>query len=67
LYENTLIKARQRGLPWKPGENVHVGKDHTIHASKEGKVVFTRDPWHETRKKIWVHVIEQETPNRTVI
>lgn len=26
------IIARQRGFKWKSGENVIVGKDHTIHA-----------------------------------
>lgn len=59
------IIARQRGFKWKPGENVHYGKDHTLHASKEGKVTFTQDPWSR-RRKVFVHVIEQEVPNRNV-
>jgi large subunit ribosomal protein L27 len=27
------IIARQRGFKWKPGKNVIVGKDHTIHSA----------------------------------
>jgi large subunit ribosomal protein L27 len=60
------ILVRQRGLKYKPGENVHHGRDHTLHASKEGKVSFTRDPWYPNRRKTYVHIIEQEIPNRKV-
>ena len=34
------IILRQRGTKWHPGENVGIGKDHTIFAKVEGKVVF---------------------------
>lgn len=34
------IIARQRGFKWKPGNNVIVGKDHTIHSLCEGVVKF---------------------------
>lgn len=34
------IIIRQRGTKWRPGENVGLGKDHTIYALIEGKVVF---------------------------
>jgi large subunit ribosomal protein L27 len=60
------ILVRQRGFEWKMGENVYHGRDHTIHANKEGKVSFSRDPW-STRRRTHVHVIEQENPNRLVI
>lgn len=36
------IIVRQRGTLYKAGKNVGVGKDHTIYALKEGKVVFKR-------------------------
>lgn len=36
VLENQII-VRQRGLKWKPGENVIVGRDHTIVAAKEVK------------------------------
>ena len=36
------IIVRQRGTKWRPGENVGLGKDHTIFALTEGRVAFTR-------------------------
>ena len=34
------IIIRQRGTKWHPGENVGMGKDHTIFAVTEGNVSF---------------------------
>jgi len=34
------IIVRQRGTQFHPGENVGIGKDHTIFAKTEGRVVF---------------------------
>ena len=34
------IIVRQRGTKWKPGDNVGLGKDHTIFALIEGQVKF---------------------------
>lgn len=34
------IIIRQRGTKWHPGENVGMGKDHTIFALIEGQVKF---------------------------
>ncbi|MEL7486596.1 MAG: 50S ribosomal protein L27 [Pseudomonadota bacterium] len=34
------IIVRQRGTKFHPGDNVGIGKDHTIFALKEGKVKF---------------------------
>ena len=36
------IIVRQRGTKIHPGENVGIGKDHTIFALKEGKVSFKK-------------------------
>ncbi len=36
------IIIRQRGTKYHPGENVGLGKDHTIFATAEGKVVFRK-------------------------
>lgn len=36
------IIARQRGTKWHPGNNVGMGKDHTIFAVANGKVSFQR-------------------------
>ena len=35
------ILVRQRGTPFKPGLNVGCGRDHTLFAKKDGKVLFT--------------------------
>ena len=36
------IIVRQRGTLHKPGENVGLGKDHTLFALIDGKVVFKK-------------------------
>jgi large subunit ribosomal protein L27 len=40
LAGNIII--RQRGTKWHPGDNVGIGKDHTIFALIEGKVKFRK-------------------------
>jgi len=36
------IIVRQRGTKHRPGQNVYMGKDHTIHAAVDGIVKFTK-------------------------
>ena len=36
------IILRQRGTRWKPGQNVGLGRDHTIFALIDGNVTFQR-------------------------
>ncbi len=36
------ILVRQRGTPYRPGDNVGVGTDHTLFALKTGRVQFRR-------------------------
>ncbi|MBJ3775044.1 50S ribosomal protein L27 [Acuticoccus mangrovi] len=36
------IIVRQRGTRWHPGENVGMGKDHTLFALVPGKVAFKK-------------------------
>lgn len=36
------IIVRQRGTKFHPGKNVGCGKDHTLFAKVEGKVLFTK-------------------------
>lgn len=62
-----MILAKQRGFKWRPGVNVYYGKDHTLHAAKEGIVAFSKDPFVTRGKKTTMHVIEQEIPNRSVM
>ncbi len=57
-YGGQLVSAgsiivRQRGTQFHPGENVGVGKDHTLFAKVEGKVeFFTRGPAKRRTVKI---------------
>jgi len=36
------IIARQRGTKWHPGDNVGMGKDHTLFALTEGLAAFKK-------------------------
>ena len=36
------IIVRQRGTKHHPGENVYLGKDHTLHAKVDGIVKFSK-------------------------
>lgn len=36
------IIVRQRGTRYHPSDNVGIGRDHTLFALKEGKVVFSK-------------------------
>jgi large subunit ribosomal protein L27 len=42
------IIIRQRGTKWHPGNNVGIGKDHTIFALTEGKVSFSKSTGDRT-------------------
>ena len=47
IFGGQLAKAgniivRQRGTVHNPGENVYLGKDHTLHARVDGVVKFTK-------------------------
>ncbi len=46
------IILRQRGTKWHPGDNVGIGKDHTIFATVEGKVAFKT----KTNGRVYVSV-----------
>jgi len=48
VYGNQAVKAggivvRQRGMTFKPGKNVGLGKDYTIFALQDGTVQFESD------------------------
>ena len=46
------IIVRQRGTKFHPGSNVGIGKDHTLFATSDGKVVFKK-----TRSRTFISVI----------
>ena len=59
VYEGHLVKPgqiimRQRGTRIHPGENVGIGKDHTIFALEPGYVRFYYNPFHPLRKYVGV-------------
>ena len=48
VYGNQTVKAggiivRQRGLTFRPGRSIGVGKDYTLFALQAGTVEFTND------------------------
>ena len=47
------ILARQRGTKWHPGENVGLGRDHTLFALSDGHVAFKT----KARGRIYLSVI----------
>lgn len=50
------IIIRQRGTKYHPGNGVGIGKDHTIYATSEGIVTYTRSKGN----KKFVHVLPLE-------
>ena len=46
------IIVRQRGTKFHPGSNVGIGKDHTLFAKSDGKVIFKK-----TRTRTFISVI----------
>jgi large subunit ribosomal protein L27 len=42
------IIIRQRGTKYYPGENVGIGKDHTLFALTEGSVLFSKGRLNRT-------------------
>jgi len=59
------IIIRQRGSKYWPGENVSIGKDHTIYALKTGAVHFTEKKRKKfdgnVYKRTFVNIIESAT------
>lgn len=58
-YGGELVKAgnilmRQRGTKWHPGENVGIGRDHTLYALEPGFVQYYKDPRHPLRRFIGI-------------
>ncbi|MFL2632300.1 MAG: 50S ribosomal protein L27 [Candidatus Marivariicella sp.] len=51
------IIVRQRGTAHNAGENVYLGKDHTLHAKKDGVVEFSK----KKNNKSFVSVVPFET------
>jgi large subunit ribosomal protein L27 len=56
LAGNIII--RQRGTKWHPGENVGIGRDHTLFAKTAGKVAFAS----KAQGRTYVNVTPSEQP-----
>ena len=52
------IILRQRGTKWKPGQNVGLGRDHTIFALIEGRVEYQR----KAEGRVHVSVLPNPAP-----
>ena len=52
------IIVRQRGTQFHPGENVGMGKDHTLFALRDGKVAFREG----FKRRTYVSVIAADVP-----
>tara|TARA_B100000242_G_scaffold133066_1_gene94540 strand:+ start:38990 stop:39250 length:261 start_codon:yes stop_codon:yes gene_type:complete len=50
------IIVRQRGTKHHPGENVYLGKDHTLHAKIDGTVKFTK----KKKNRSYVSILPKE-------
>lgn len=51
------IVLRQRGTRFHPGDNVGIGKDHTVFALTDGRVHFYKD---KLRKKRYASVVDEK-------
>ncbi len=49
------IIVRQRGTKIKPGDNVGLGRDHTIYAKIDGVVTFA--PYSRDQKQVSVYAV----------
>jgi len=56
------ILVRQRGTKYHPGQNVYMGRDHTLHAYIDGVVSFKR----KKDDRVYVNVLPLETVAETL-
>lgn len=52
------IIIRQRGTKYHPGENVGMGRDHTLYAQIDGTVAFRK----RRNNRTFVSIVPAETP-----
>ena len=65
LYDGQVVLpggiiVRQRGTKIKPGNNVGLGRDHTLFALVAGKVKF--EHYHRDQKRVSVYAPEAAVP-----
>ncbi len=69
LFDGQIVPAggiivRQRGTRFHHGQNVGLGRDHTLWARVEGRVKFA--PWAKGRRK-QVHVLTDAIPSEVAL
>lgn len=52
------IIVRQRGTKLHPGDNVGIGRDHTLFALTDGEVLFV---WNKDKKRQVVNVVDRRS------
>jgi len=52
------ILVRQRGQKFRAGQNVGMGRDHTLFAKTPGIVYYTKLPSNKKRNVVHVHPLE---------
>lgn len=57
------ILVRQRGTKYHPGQNVYMGRDHTLHAYIDGVVSFKR----KKDDRVYVNILPLETVAETLV
>ena len=66
LYGGQVVRTggiivRQRGMQFKPGVNVDMGKDYTLFATADGVVAF--EPLPGDRKRVSVRAVASAAAN----
>jgi len=61
------IIIRQRGTVYKPGNNVFLGKDHTIHAKIFGTLKFKRTKLDRVVVNVEAFKIDSEISNDNIL
>jgi ribosomal protein L27 len=54
-----MILVRQRGTSYHAGQNVYMGRDHTLHAQTVGRVLFSAN-WRPDQTRRFVNVVSEE-------
>ena len=57
------IIVRQRGTRFHAGDNVYLGRDHTVHAAIEGTVKFTRG----RKDRVFIHILPTGSDTTTKV
>jgi large subunit ribosomal protein L27 len=65
VVRSGAIIVRQRGTKIKPGDNVGLGRDHTIYAKIDGVVTFA--PYSSTQKQVSVYAAPAATESEITV